>query len=186
MRSLCRENMEDWEGITDDDIDREARDSQILENVARLSSGLVLMRKRAFDAALEVFPSIKDQGANWRTVLTTALGEYNENELKDRIQRAALMRKALYSAFPELKNEKSSEKRDFEKIFHDYETFLSNDVDRKRMKQIFHNYKEFHQIPDSEDMSFILGVYSGVSDSRKKELLAALGVTLTIKDALEW
>lgn len=42
---------------------------------------------------------------------------------------------------------------------------------------------KFGQVPDGDDMDFILSAYHGASKDRKKEVLAALGVTLTIKSA---
>lgn len=60
MYDLQRENMEDWGDITEGMI-HAVQDSEINERILRMSRDLILMRKRAFNRALELFPAIKNQ-----------------------------------------------------------------------------------------------------------------------------
>lgn len=80
-----------------------------------------------------------------------------------------------------------TEQKDFDTIFGDKNNHF-NEVEQIRLEKIFRNYYRFDQIPDGNDIDFILRGYStsSVSDNRRKEILAALGVSLTIKDAYEF
>jgi hypothetical protein len=185
MRDLRRENMEDWGDISDEIIDSFSKDEELWENIARASQNLLLMRKRTYNRALELFPDIKNQQADWSLSLQNWLGELDEDELKSHVTRTALMRKFVYKLFPELKNYDPAEKRDFDTIFHDKGTYFRDEDDKKRFSKIHHNYKKFNQVPDSDDLSFILWTYQAAPNTRKKQILSALWVSLTLKQAYE-
>ena len=181
MKSIRRERIEDWSDVTDDMIDGDIKDKEISERIAYMGKSLMLMRKRSFDRALETFPNIKNQG-NWESILRNELASYNENELKNYVTRTSSMRKLVYGIFPDLKWENPSEIRDFEKIFHDRDQFL-DEPGKQKFLRMYQDYVKFGQVPDGDDMDFILSAYHGASKDRKKEVLTALGVTLTIKSA---
>lgn len=61
MYDLRSEDMDTWGSITDDAIQSETTTSNIAESIVRMSQNLVLMRKRAFDRAIELFPNIINQ-----------------------------------------------------------------------------------------------------------------------------
>lgn len=107
----------------------------------------------------------------------------NERELEALIQKTHLVRKFVHRIFPNLKNITPSEKRNFERIFHDWKERFQNPDDQARVKRIFHNYSAYGQVPDADDMNFLLSAYHGVSSTRKKEILSALGVVLSFRDA---
>lgn len=102
MKDIRRENSEDWNDVTDEMIDEEAKNAEISERVARMGKDLMLMRKRSFDRAVELFPNVKNQ-ENWSHLLRNELATYNENELKNYVMRTASMRKLVYGIFPDLK-----------------------------------------------------------------------------------
>jgi hypothetical protein len=81
-------------------ISSETTDTNITENMAMMAQNLVLMRKRAFDRVLELFPDIVLEKTNWSHILTEELAQLDENELKTYIGRRAYMRKIVYKAFP--------------------------------------------------------------------------------------
>lgn len=102
MKDIRREYSEDWIDVTDTMIDEEVKDTEISERIARMGKNLMLMRKRSYDRAIELFPNIKNQN-NWSNALHQELATYNENELKNYVTRTASMRKLVYSIFPDLK-----------------------------------------------------------------------------------
>lgn len=186
MRDLRRENLEDWWEVTDVEIDEVSKDKDISEKIVRLSQNLILMRKRAFDRVLELFPNIKTQSTDWAHILQTELSGYNENELKNHIFRTALIRKLVYRIFPQLRDESPSEIRDFNRIFHDKDTYIQDDQAKERFTRIHKNYvSSYHQVPDRDDIDFILTSYAGASNDRKKQILSELWVVLTIREAYE-
>ena len=77
-------------------IDEEAKNAEISERVARMGKYLMLMRKRSFDRAVELFPNVKNQ-ENWSHLLRNELATYNENELKNYVMRTASMRNVITS-----------------------------------------------------------------------------------------
>jgi hypothetical protein len=188
MQDLRREwkkwDTEDtWWEISDEMISSETTDTNITENMAMMAQNLVLMRKRAFDRVLELFPDIVLEKTNWSHILTEELAQLDENELKTYIGRRAYMRKIVYKAFPLFKWILPTERKDFDTLFSDKDQYLDA-AWQKRFTTIYRDYKEHGQIPDTDDIGFILGSYSTASDERKKQVLTDLGVTLSIKQAI--
>lgn len=109
----------------------------------------------------------------------------NERELEAFIQKTHLVRKFIHRTFPNLQNTTPSEKRNFERIFHDWKDRFQNPDDRTRVKKIFHNYSAYGQVPDADDMNFLLSAYHTESMSRKKDILSAMGVVLSFRDAYD-
>ena len=93
-----------------------------------------------------------------------------------------MMKKFIFKIFPDLKTVAPVEKRKFEALFHDKDAHFDTDG-KNKLEKIFSNYETYHQSPSSEDIAFILSAYKNVADTRKKEILVGLSVTLTIKDA---
>lgn len=184
MRDIRNENREDWGEITDTMIDTEAQDDQISEMVINMSKNLVLRRKRVFDRTVELFPTIKAQRSDWRNILDVAISSYSEDELQNLIHRSASLRKMTYDIFPWLRGINTTEKKDFDKIFSDKNTYF--DVNSKpRLERIHRDYFRHDTIPDRSDIDFLLWVYKNAPDKRKKELLVAFGVSMTFEHATE-
>ncbi len=183
MNDLRRENSTEWDTIKEADIATNSWDNIIGERILRMAIDLVFMRKRTHDRALELFPNIRTQRADWSTILSTSLSDLDEDELKNYASRTHLMRKLVYKTFPGLQWENPSEKRDFEQIFYDKNMYLTTPEQKSRFRGIHKNYHEFNQVPDGSDIDFILGVYQGASNDRKKEVLSALWASITIKHA---
>ena len=59
-------------------IASETTTTNIAEAIARMGQNLILMRKRAFDRALELFPNIITQSTTWSRTLDEAINEMNE------------------------------------------------------------------------------------------------------------
>lgn len=180
MWDIRRENMEEWSGIDDEAIKNIATDEAIVEQLLRMSQSLVFRRKRAYDRAIDLFPSI--QWDDQKKLLLEISG-YNEDELQNMLGRNTAIRKMVYGVL-ELRWVASSEQKEFDRIFHDKESYFDPKW-LKRLGEIFDNYKKFNQPPDGDDIAFILSKYStsALWDVRRKEILVALGVTLTIADA---
>jgi hypothetical protein len=100
MRDIRNENREDWGEITDSVIDTESTDDKVYETIAQMSKNLVLRRKRLFDRSMELFPTISDQGNNWKMNLVASIHRYDEDELHNLITRTPALRKMLYETFP--------------------------------------------------------------------------------------
>ncbi len=109
----------------------------------------------------------------------------NERELEALIQKTHLVRKFVHRIFPSLQNITPSEKRNFERIFHDWKDRFQNPDDRARVKKIFHNYASYGQVPDADDINFLFSAYQNISLDRKKEILSAMGVVLSFRDAYD-
>lgn len=96
------------------------------------------------------------------------------------------MRKFVYATFPDIKGQTMQEFRDFNKIFHDKEQYLHDEKDRKRFARIYHDFSAFHQVPERDDIIFILSAYASASDKRKQEILTELEVSISLEQAHDW
>lgn len=181
MKDIRREDSESWEWITDEEIDKEGKISAISEKVARMSKGLVMMRKRFLDRAIELFPRIKEQ-ANWQSLLNKEIAIRDEKELQNYVNRTAIMRKLLLKIIPDLQAN-TSETKNFEAIFHDRDHYFDEEG-KKRFSRIYRDYTH-GQSPDRDDIDFILIAYQRAPSDRKKEVLSALWVVLSIKSAYD-
>ena len=184
MYDLRSEDMDTWGSITDDAIQSETTTSNIAESIVRMSQNLVLMRKRAFDRAIELFPNIINQWPTWSRTLDSAIQLMDETELKTASTRTQYMRKFIHATFPLLKWEMPTEKKDFEEVFTGHETVF-DEAGKSRFIGIYRNYTKYNQVPDTDDLDFILEAYSDADDTEKKRILTALWVTLTIKQAYD-
>ncbi len=183
MRLLWHEDAAWWASITNDMIASATRGDHLKDQIARYYSGLVLQRKRTFDRALEIFPTIVDQRADWSTILSIGFADLDEDALRNLIHRTANIRKLIYKIFPRLKDETSSEKRNFDRIFHDRDSYFTDDERKNRLRDIHHNYDKYNQVPDGSDIAFILESYQWAPNRRKKELLIGFWVSLSIEKA---
>ena len=69
------------------------------------------------------------------------------------------MRNLVYKIFPRLKDERPSEKRNFDRIFHDKDLYFSDDAMKNRFRTIHHDYETYNDVPDGSDIAFILEAY---------------------------
>lgn len=184
MYDLRSERKNMWWDISDDMISSETTTTNIAETIARMGQNLILMRKRAFDRALELFPNIITQSNTWSRILDEAVNEMNESELKTLTTRTQFMRKMIHEIFPWLKWEIPNEKKDFETIFQGYENHF-DDTGKARFVDIYRNYTKYGQKLSIDDVDFILEGYKNDDDATKKNILTALWVTLSIKQAFD-
>jgi hypothetical protein len=184
MLDIRQEDPENWWDIDEKTIDQETTDIKISDQILRIGTTLVLRRKRAFDRALELFPTIR-----WNTqdesILRTEIAGYNEDELHAMITKSSVMRERVRVVFPDRQTANSTEIRQFDDIFTDVDMYF-NVEDKKKLEKIYHNYYQFKQVPDGGDIDWILQHYTGLSAEKKKEILVALETTLTLKDAYDW
>jgi DNA-binding Lrp family transcriptional regulator len=186
MKDLRRENLDDWAAVTDEEIATISIDTEIGERIVRMGTDLVLMRKRAHDRAVDLFPNIRTTRADWSLILNVALSDLDEVALKNHVSRTHIIRSLVHTTFPTLVSEIPSGKRDFDRIFgSDKNTYMTTPEQKVRFQKIHKDYLEFNQSPDGSDIDFILTAYAPASIDRKKTLLSELGVTLTIKHARE-
>lgn len=184
MYDLRSERKNMWWDISDEMIASETTTTNIAEAIARMGQNLILMRKRAFDRALELFPNIITQSTTWSRTLDEAINEMNEWELKTLTTRTQFMRKMIHEIFPRLTGEIPSEKKDFEKIFQGYENHF-DETGKTRFVEIYRNYTKYGQKLCIDDVDFILEGYKNDDDATKKSILTALWVTLSIKQAFD-
>lgn len=97
-----------------------------------------------------------------------------EGELEFVILQKAKMRRLLRELFPEIVQSTTEERLAFDKIFQGYEEFAANDTDKERMMRIIQNMERYHQSPGSDDIEFVLRVFSGSGEERMKKLLTDL------------
>ena len=66
-----------------------------------------------------------------------------------------------------------TEKKDFEEVFTGHETVF-DEAGKSRFIGIYRNYTKYNQVPDTDDLDFILEAYSDADDTEKKRILTAL------------
>ncbi len=182
MRDLRREGMEEWWEITDDMIDGESTDANISEQIILKSKNLVLKRKQVYDTAMRTFPSIRTQGNDWERILRDEISSLDENVLDLHIKRWRKLKTLVYDIFPSLRALGADDMSQFSEIFHDKDA-LFDETGKKKLLQIFKDYKDYGQVPDKDSISFILSKYQSASPARRKEVLTWLGAQFSLKFA---
>jgi hypothetical protein len=92
--------MEEWSGVDEEAIKNITTDEVIAEQLMRMSQNLVFRRKRVYDRAMDLFPSI--QGVDQKKLLTE-INKFNENELQNMLGRNTAIRSMIYTALPGLR-----------------------------------------------------------------------------------
>lgn len=183
MRILQSENLEDWWDITEDMIEKEAKNKVIFEMINQLWKDLVLKRKRLKQHILDMYPQVTWE-RNYETLLDVEISRLNTDQLNTNIMKRRQLEVFVKEVFPDMTNMSSKHKKDFEDIFFDRSEYTSEDQ-KKRLEKIFLDYKKFNQVPDTWDIRFILDIYKNASNDRKKEILTKLGTQFSLKWAYD-
>lgn len=177
-RYIKYEDPEIYGDIDDTDIPKE----KIMERILSHSKNLLLLRERAVRELTEQVPELK-----WElTQVREALASLNEQNLQNLINKKRVVKNFVTKYFPTLTISTQEERKDFEKIFHDiHEKVKSGSDEEVRCLKIIQDYKTYRQNPGSDDIEFLLDVYSSASNERKSQLFRDLGARVSISFAVD-
>ncbi len=106
----------------------------------------------------------------------------DETVLYNTFLHAPRMKQLVRSTFPDFHDDDIE--RNFEKIFFDIGT-VGNATNEALVKKIHREYERYGVPPSKEKIAYLLDIYKGTSVQRKKEVLSAIGATLSLGYAID-
>ena len=178
-RGIKYEDPEHYGSIDESEISED----KIIERILSHGRNLALLRERALRRTIEICPEL-----DWEKLsIKTELSLMNEKSLQNLIDRKNIVKNFIQKNYSQFPVSTPNEREVFEQIFDDISKMVPQGSDQElKCLKIVQDYKTYWQKPGTDEIAFLLFVYSKAPTKRKIRLLQELWAQVSIAFALRY